>query len=151
VGETRQVAMQLYKATKDQQYMVWSATANVLQATSNGQPQADDKLLTLAEALLQRQLTFAPSEAKEETLRLMLHVLDLRRSPAAALQLLQVGCARVPLRLLVRDGAETTWEDSSAPIRLVSSLGVRAWTLADRVCRQMLGTRGAVSPVWVVL
>lgn len=88
--------MQLYKATRDGQYMVWSATANVLQATGGGQQPkgseaaADDKLLALAEAQLQRQLTFAPAEAKEETLRLMLHVLDLRRSPAAALQLLQV-------------------------------------------------------------
>ena len=61
----------MYKATRDGQYMVWSATANVLQATGGGQQPkgseaaADDKLLALAEAQLQRQLTFAPAEAKE--------------------------------------------------------------------------------------
>jgi hypothetical protein len=90
--------MQLYKATKDAQYMVWSATANILQATAashqlqGGEAASDDKLLALADALLRRQLTFAPAEAKEETLLLMLHVLELRRTPDIALQLLQA-CA----------------------------------------------------------
>jgi hypothetical protein len=88
----QQTAMKLYKATKDERYLVWSATANVLQARAAGEQQQPDeraKLLSLAQAILNRQLTANPSAAKEETLRLMLEVLAMRQSNRAALELLQ--------------------------------------------------------------
>eukprot|EP00976_Prorocentrum_cordatum_P113492 1195708-Prorocentrum_minimum.AAC.5 len=72
--------MKLYKLTKDDKYMFWSATTNVLMGIHAEDEATKERYLKLAEALVKRSCLADPAKAKEETILLLLDILDRQAS-----------------------------------------------------------------------
>ena len=67
--------MKLYKLTKDDKYMLWSATTNVLMGIQSEDEATKERYLKLAEAIVKRSCLADPSKAKEETILLLLDIM----------------------------------------------------------------------------
>jgi hypothetical protein len=67
--------MKLYKHTKEDKYILWSATTNVLIGLQAEEEATKARSLKLAEALVRRICMASPAETKEETILLLLDIL----------------------------------------------------------------------------